>query len=123
VLDGGAKEHHTRPAVDPLFESAARAYGPRVVGVVLTGGGHDGMKGLVDVTEAGGLEVTAQRHEEPGLGLGPRRGAEAADPQPGFDEGPGQPGPGGSLMVGGIALGHPAAKMRSIGGVVGRQCT
>ncbi len=57
ALDGGAKEHHARPAVDPLFASAARDYGPRVVGVVLTGGGHDGMQGLLDVTTAGGLSL------------------------------------------------------------------
>jgi two-component system chemotaxis response regulator CheB len=62
-LDGGAKEHHTRPAVDPLFESAALAYGPKVVGVVLTGGGHDGMKGLRNVTEAGGLSLVQQPAE------------------------------------------------------------
>jgi two-component system chemotaxis response regulator CheB len=54
-LDHGAKEHFTRPAVDPLFVSAARAYGPRVVAVVLTGGGQDGMQGLLHVTSAGGL--------------------------------------------------------------------
>jgi two-component system chemotaxis response regulator CheB len=57
VLDDGAKEHHTRPAVDPLFSSAAVAYGRRVVGVVLSGGGHDGMQGLLDVTMAGGLSL------------------------------------------------------------------
>jgi two-component system chemotaxis response regulator CheB len=57
TLDGGAKEHNTRPAVDPLFSSAAIAYGRRVVGVVLSGGGHDGMKGLLDVTRAGGLSL------------------------------------------------------------------
>ena len=55
VLDGGAKEHFTRPAVDPLFVSAAKAYGPRVVAVILTGGGHDGMEGLLHVTTEGGL--------------------------------------------------------------------
>ncbi len=55
ALDRGAKEHFTRPAVDPLFISAARAYGERVVAVVLTGGGHDGMQGLLHVTTAGGL--------------------------------------------------------------------
>jgi two-component system, chemotaxis family, protein-glutamate methylesterase/glutaminase len=54
-LDRNAKEHFTRPAVDPLFVSAARAYGPRVVAIVLTGGGHDGMQGLLHVTTAGGL--------------------------------------------------------------------
>jgi two-component system, chemotaxis family, protein-glutamate methylesterase/glutaminase len=62
-LDGGAKEHHTRPAVDPLFASAAREYGPRVVGVVLTGGGHDGMQGLLDVTTAGGLSLVQKPSE------------------------------------------------------------
>jgi two-component system chemotaxis response regulator CheB len=54
-LDREPKEHFTRPAVDPLFISAARAYGPRVVAIVLTGGGHDGMQGLLHVTTAGGL--------------------------------------------------------------------
>jgi two-component system chemotaxis response regulator CheB len=62
-LDRGAKEHHTRPAVDPLFASAALAYGPRVVGVVLTGGGHDGMQGLLDVTTAGGLSLVQKPSE------------------------------------------------------------
>ncbi len=63
ALDGGAKEHRTRPAVDPLFASAAVAYGPRVVGVVLTGGGHDGMQGLLDVTTAGGLSLVQKPSE------------------------------------------------------------
>lgn len=54
-LDREAKEYFTRPAVDPLFISAARAYGSRVVAVVLTGGGHDGMQGLLHVTTEGGL--------------------------------------------------------------------
>ena len=63
ALDGGAKEHRTRPAVDRLFSSAASAYGPRVVGVVLTGGGHDGMKGLLDVTTAGGLSLVQKPSE------------------------------------------------------------
>ena len=63
VLSGGAKEHHARPAVDPLFASAARAYGPRVVGVVLTGGGHDGMQGLLAITMAGGLSLVQKPSE------------------------------------------------------------
>jgi two-component system, chemotaxis family, protein-glutamate methylesterase/glutaminase len=63
ALDGGAKEHHARPAVDPLFASAARDYGSRVVGVVLTGGGHDGMQGLLDVTTAGGLSLVQKPSE------------------------------------------------------------
>jgi two-component system chemotaxis response regulator CheB len=63
ALDGSAKEHHTRPAVDPLFASAALAYGPRVVGVILTGGGHDGMQGLLEVTTAGGLSIVQKPSE------------------------------------------------------------
>lgn len=63
ALDGGSKEHHARPAVDPLFTSAARDYGPRVVAVVLTGGGHDGMQGLRDVTMAGGLSLVQKPSE------------------------------------------------------------
>jgi two-component system chemotaxis response regulator CheB len=63
ALDGAPKEHHTRPAVDPLFSSAARAYGRRVVGIVLSGGGHDGMLGLRDVTTAGGLSLAQKLSE------------------------------------------------------------
>lgn len=55
LLDRGAKEHFTRPAIDPLFVSVAHNYGSRVVAVVLTGGGHDGAQGLLHVTSAGGL--------------------------------------------------------------------
>jgi two-component system chemotaxis response regulator CheB len=63
ALARGAKEHRTRPAVDPLFASAALAYGPRAVAVVLTGGGHDGMQGLKDVTAAGGLSLVQKPSE------------------------------------------------------------
>ena len=62
-LDGGAKEHFTRPAVDPLFISAASSYGARVVGVILTGGGHDGMQGLLHITTAGGLSLVQKPSE------------------------------------------------------------
>lgn len=57
LLDDGPKRQFTRPAADPLFTSAARWYGPRVVGVVLTGGGQDGVQGLVDIHAAGGLAL------------------------------------------------------------------
>jgi two-component system, chemotaxis family, protein-glutamate methylesterase/glutaminase len=56
-LDAGPKRHRTRPAVDPLFESAARAFGPRVVGVLLSGGGRDGVGGLIAIGKAGGISL------------------------------------------------------------------
>jgi two-component system, chemotaxis family, protein-glutamate methylesterase/glutaminase len=62
-LDHGAKRHYTRPAVDPLFTSAALEYKSRVVGVVLTGGGHDGVQGLLDIKAAGGIAL-AQKPSE-----------------------------------------------------------
>ncbi|MGA7615271.1 MAG: chemotaxis protein CheB [Thermoanaerobaculia bacterium] len=64
ILDGerirvlfGPKENRNRPAIDPLFRSAAMFFGSRVVGVILTGSLGDGAGGLRMVKEAGGTAI------------------------------------------------------------------
>jgi two-component system chemotaxis response regulator CheB len=62
-LHRGPKEHRTRPAIDPLFRSAAAAYRSRVVGVLLSGFGDDGVTGLVAIKAAGGLVLVQDPQE------------------------------------------------------------
>ncbi|GIK42394.1 MAG: putative chemotaxis protein-glutamate methylesterase [Chloroflexota bacterium] len=51
------KVNYTRPSIDVLFASAADAYGPGLIGVILTGANHDGAQGLRLIKGRGGLTI------------------------------------------------------------------
>lgn len=54
LVTKGAQENRSRPAIDPLFRSAAVAFGNRVIGILLTGYLNDGTSGLIAIQRCGG---------------------------------------------------------------------
>jgi len=56
-LSHGPKENRTRPAINPMFRSAARSYGGRVTGIILSGALDDGVAGLAEIKGCCGIAV------------------------------------------------------------------
>jgi two-component system, chemotaxis family, protein-glutamate methylesterase/glutaminase len=62
ALSTEAPVGYARPSIDVLFESAADEYKEKTIGVILTGGNHDGARGLARIKEHGGFAVVEDPH-------------------------------------------------------------
>ena len=80
-LTRDARENHSRPAIDPLFRSAAASYGPNVTGVILSGLLNDGTSGLIEIKRRGGIAIV----QNPASALFTDMPRSAIDHVPGVD--------------------------------------
>ncbi|MFP5220857.1 MAG: chemotaxis protein CheB [Acidobacteriota bacterium] len=80
ALSADPKICFSRPSIDALFESAASVYGPRLVGVLLTGASRDGSAGILRIKELGGTTVV-QTPETADHSTMPRSAVETASPR------------------------------------------
>jgi two-component system, chemotaxis family, protein-glutamate methylesterase/glutaminase len=62
-LDYSEKIHYSRPAIDASYETAAEAYGPLLIGVLLSGANADGAEGLLQIKQAGGFTIVQDPNE------------------------------------------------------------
>ncbi|WFU47652.1 chemotaxis protein CheB [Sinorhizobium terangae] len=120
-LGRGPRENLSRPAVDPLFRSIGLSYGPRAVGVVLTGMLNDGAAGLADLKRCGGITVVQNPLDavEPGMPMGALKASDVDYRAPladlgslllkltGEQAGPAVPIPSDIRLEVDIALGRP----------------
>jgi two-component system, chemotaxis family, protein-glutamate methylesterase/glutaminase len=74
-LTQGPKENWARPAIDPLFRSAALSFGARAIGIVLTGNLDDGTAGLQAIKSCGGVAIV----EDPATAFAPGMPASALE--------------------------------------------
>lgn len=55
--------NYSRPSIDVTFESAAEVFGPRLLGIILTGANRDGSEGLKSISEKGGATIVQDPKE------------------------------------------------------------
>jgi two-component system chemotaxis response regulator CheB len=79
ALSCDAPQRFARPSIDVAMESAADAYGPRLVGILLTGANDDGAAGMAAIGAAGGLTVV-QAPQEAEVDVMPKSAIERRQP-------------------------------------------